>query len=219
MSVRHTFEQEIDLLQQELLRMGSMVESMLRDAMWAVTQRNTALAEKVIADDEAIDNYDLDIEARCMRLLALQQPMARDLRTIGSIFKITTDLERMADHAVDIAKHARALNLLPMFKPYEHLPKLYDVALEMLHTALEAFVRRDMVLVREMCARDDDVDRRYKFIIDEVIAIMESNPAVIKQGTHIISIARYIERIADHATNIGERTVYMETGVLEELNE
>jgi phosphate transport system protein len=216
--IRQNFEHELDLLRQDLLKMGSKVETSVRDAMKAVFDRDNDLADTVIASDDEIDALDLDIEQKCMKLLALQQPMARDLRTIGSIFKITTDLERIADHAVDIAKIARILNSMPPFKPYEHIPKLLDMVQGMLHRCIEAFVNRDLDLVKEMCAKDDEVDAKYKFIFSEVMGIMESNPSIIKQGVYTISILRFLERIADHATNVGERTVYMETGVLEELN-
>jgi phosphate transport system protein len=208
----------LELLEMDLLKMATQTEIALRDAMEAFFKRDDRLADKVIDGDDVIDKYDLEIENKCMCLLALQQPMARDLRVIGSISKIITDLERIADHAVDIAKITKALNILPPFKTHSYMEKLLETVADMLHQSIKAFINRDIDMVKRMCAMDDEVDARYKSMYNEVIGMMEKDPAIIKQGVHMLSILRYLERVADHATNIGERTAYINTGELEEFN-
>ncbi|MDD2485632.1 MAG: phosphate signaling complex protein PhoU [bacterium] len=217
-SIRKTFDEQLSDMQQEIVCMGSMVEQMVHHAIKALSERDIELAERVIRMDDAVDDLDISIEGRCMRMLALQQPVARDLRTIGTSMKIITDLERMGDHAVDIAKLARTLAEQPLFKPIVDIPKMAAVAQKMLRESLQAFVNRDIDLVQKMVADDDAVDALYRRIYDEIVDYMEKDPGIIRQAIILLRVARFLERIADHATNIGERVIFMETGVLEELN-
>jgi len=217
-SIRKTFDEQLSDMQQEIVCMGSMVEQMVHRAIKALSERDVDLAERVIQMDDAVDDLDLSIEGRCMRMLALQQPVARDLRTIGTSMKIITDLERMGDHAVDIAKMARTMADQPLFKPLVDIPRMAAIVQKMLRESLHAFVNRDIKLVHKMVADDDAVDALYRSIYDEIADYMEKDPGIIRQGLILIMVARFLERIADHATNIGERVIFMETGVLEELN-
>ena len=216
--MRTAFEHELEQLEADMLQMGATVEKALSDSMDAIFSHDDALADAVIDGDDIVDQADFDVEKKCMRLLALQQPLARDLRLVGSTLKIVTDLERIGDNAVDIAKTAKRLNALPLMKPYQHLPKMIDLVKSMLHDMLEAFAAKDVDAARAIGARDAEVDSLYGFILNETYALMEANHLVIRQGIGIVAVVRYLERTADHVTNIGERIVYIQTGDWEDLN-
>lgn len=215
--VRQPFEDELSELKNEVLRMGSFVEGMLDDALDALLRQDVAKANEVIRADDVADGIDLGIEARCMRLLALQQPMARDLRLIGSAFKIDSDLERIGDHAVDIARAAKALAGQPYFKPLVDIPRLAALAKEMMHNSLLAFVRMDLALVQKVVQDDDEVDNLYHDLIAELVDYMKRDPATVEQATQLLLVARLLERVADHAVNVAERVQYVETGRLKQI--
>lgn len=215
---RHIFDEEIRRLRTDLLRMGTLAREAVDKSIKALVNRDSSLAEEVIVGDDIIDKMDLDIEMKCMELIARQQPMARDLRVIGTILKTITDLERIADHAVDIAKIVKILADQPPLKPFIDIPKMCEISLSMLDDALKAFVNEDTELARKMCERDDLVDALYDQVFRELLTYMMEDPKAVVRALYLIFIARFLERVADHATNVGERVVYMITGVLKELN-
>ncbi|HEV2472416.1 MAG TPA: phosphate signaling complex protein PhoU [Chthonomonadales bacterium] len=216
---RVEFAEELQTLRERLLEMGADADAMLDKAMRALTTRNVALAEQVIEQDDVLDRLDLDIEAECMRLIALQQPMARDLRLIGTCLKATTDLERIGDHAVDIAKVARKLAQGIFYKPLVDLPVMAAKVRTMLKQALTSFVDHNLELVKTVVKEDDEVDTLFHNVRDELHSNMKRDPALVVQGTYLLFVAHYLERIADHIVNIAERVHYVETGNLAQLAE
>ncbi len=219
MGTRTGFEQTLRNLQQDILRMGSLVEEAIAHAVEALARQDAALAQRVIDGDALIDELELEIEDRCMKLIATQQPMAKDLRRIGAGYKIIADLERMADHAVDIAKIARRIADQPLIKPLIDIPRMAQLAQKMVMEALDAYVREDVDLAQRMARDDDQVDSLYNQIFRELLVYMMEDPRTITQATHLLFVSRYLERIADHATNIGEDVVYLVTGVRKDLND
>ncbi|MFO8081473.1 MAG: phosphate signaling complex protein PhoU [Armatimonadota bacterium] len=215
--MRESFEEQIEQVQVDVTRLASFVVEMLSDAMRALVEQDEALADKVIMDDDVADELDLHIEQQCMRLLALQQPMAKDLRIIGTALKAITDLERVGDYAVDIAKSAQTLSDEPYFKSLIDIPRMGDLTISMVRTAAQAFVKQDLDLVREVIESDDQVDDLWYNLLDELVEYMRQDPDLILQATHLLLVARYLERIADHVVNVAERVSYMVTGQLEDL--
>lgn len=215
---RKAFDQDLASLQDDLRDMGIVVEKMLDKAIEALETQNVKLANEVEDLDDIVDRYNVDIETKALRLLALQQPMARDLRTIAAAMKIITDVERAGDYAVDISKVAIQLSDHPLFKQLEDIPKMAQWVREMLRETIKAFVTRDLQLVQHMVALDDKVDHLYHSLYDELLGYIHATPDVADQAVGLLLIARYLERIADHITNIGERIYYMETGELKELH-
>ncbi len=214
---RSQFRGELHGLRDRLLEMGSEADSSIARAMQALTDQSVPLAEEVIAGDDRIDDLDLLIEMECMRLIALQQPMARDLRLIGTALKAITDLERIADHAVDIAKVARKLARDTFYKPLVDLPRMAEIVRQMLHDAMTAFVNHDLNLVDQVIASDDQVDTLFHNVRDELHAVMRKDPALVVQASYLLFVAHYLERMADHTVNIAERVHYIETGELAQL--
>jgi phosphate transport system protein len=214
---RTQFEQELELLRSQLLEMGSAADRMVELAMLALTTQDVSTAEAVILSDDRIDELDLQIEAASMKLIALQQPMARDLRLVGTALKVITDLERIGDHAVDIAKIARKLAGEAFPKPLVDLPRMATAVRKMLRDALEAFVRHDLSLVNRVVEADDEVDTLFHQIRDELLTTMQREPGIVYRATYLLFVAHYLERIADHAVNIAERVHYVETGELAQL--
>jgi phosphate transport system protein len=198
--------------------MGSLVEKAIAEAVRSLAERDLELAEKVVTGDDLIDGMELDIENRCLRLLALQQPMASDLRVIGTALKIVTDLERMADHASDIAKVTIRLQGQPLIKPLVDIPRMATIAREMTRQSLDAFVQRDVNMALAMIESDHEVDHLYSQIFRELLTYMMEDPRTIQQATYLLFVGMYLERIADHATNLGEWIIYMVTGEKKELN-
>jgi phosphate transport system protein len=217
-AVRESFHDQLHQLQQRIVHMGHMVSEMIDQATISLARKDSELARRVIAADDEIDRLLIDIQVKSMQLLALQQPMARDLRRIGTGIKVVTDLERMADHATDIAEVTLRLEGEPLIKPLVDIPRMAALAQEMTRQALTAYVNQDEKLARSMIEMDHQVDAIYRLIFDELLGFMERDPAVVKQATYLLHVAAYLERVADHATNLGEWTIYMLTGRLEELN-
>jgi phosphate transport system protein len=216
-TTRKTFDAQLRDLEQQLLKMGSFVEGMLDTAMQALIHQDLTLADDVIRRDDIADAMDLEIETSCMRLLALQQPMSKDLRTIGTALKIITDLERIGDYSVDIARAAKELADEEYFKPLVDLPKMAELTKKMMMDALQAFVDRSVDQAMKVEHDDDAVDQLYRAVLAELMEFMRTDPKLIKQAVHFILISRYLERIADHVTNVAERIVYMETGELKQI--
>lgn len=217
-TVRMAFADEIKEMEQDVIKMGSVVEQMLHKSIEALTSRDVALADEAIAMDDIVDNYNISIEEHCLRLLALQQPMARDLRHIAATMKIITDIERMGDYVVDIAKTAKELSARPLFKPLVNIPKMTDIVKKMLREVLEAFINHDLDLIQQMIEDDDKVDQIDKNLQHDLTELMKKDQSIVNQAIQLILISRYLERFADHVTNVGERVYYMETGEMKEMH-
>jgi phosphate transport system protein len=205
---RH-FHEELDGLKQTLLAMGALVEDQIRRVMRALVERDEALARDVIERDREVNVYDVEIDEKCVELLALYQPTAGDLRFITTAMKIVTDLERIGDQAVNIAQRALELNEEPQLKPYIDLPRMADKAQRMVKDALDSFVSRDTALAREVCGRDNEVDALKEQIFRELLTYMMADPKTIARAIRLILVSRFFERVADHATNIAEMVIYM----------
>jgi phosphate transport system protein len=218
MHTRETFDRDLTQLQDDLLRMGALVDEALRRSMEALRERSVDLAEAIIQDDNRIDALHLDLEDRCLRLMATQQPMAKDLRTIAAVWTMTIDLERMGDHAEDIARATKRLAEQPLLKPLIDIPRMAEIVRGMLRDGLDAFVRRDTALAQRMAQKDDEVDHLYSQVFRELLTYMIEDPRNIQRATHLLMVAQALERMGDHATNIAERVIYMVTGTLKELN-
>ncbi len=213
LNTRQSFHDELTALEQELLYMGTQTATMLAQAVEAVQTGDMALAEAVLSQDDAVDEMDRRIEAKCIRLLALQQPLARDLRQIESALKVITDLERIGDHAVDIAKIARKLTQEFYLKsPLLDIGPLAGMARTMVLQSLEALVRHDVALAVQVSDDDDAADAAFKALREELLTLTQREPAHIFPASYLLLAVVYLERIADHATNIAERVYYIETG-------
>lgn len=216
---RSGFQKALEQLQREILKMGSLVEENIADAVNSLARQDLDLVQKVFDREEIIDRMELDIEETCMRLIATQQPMAKDLRKIGSAFKIITDLERMGDYSVDIAKVTKRIGAEPLIKPLIDLPRMAVLAQKMVKDALDAYVGEEQLLAVSVGDADDEVDKLHKQVINELLLLMMENPRTISQATYLLFVNRALERIADHATNIAERVIYLISGNRVELNE
>ncbi len=216
---RIQFEKRMEKLQKQLLQMGELVENSIAKAVQALKEQQVSLAEEVIGEDDEIDRLEMEIEEGCLTLIATQQPMAKDLRKVATLFKMIVDLERMADYATDIAKLVRRIGDEPLIKPLVDIPRMASLTQQMVKESLDAYIQEDVDLAVEMAAKDDEVDKLHKQIFRELFTIMLENPRVITQATHLLFVSRYLERIADHATNIGEEVVFLVTGEKKDLNE
>ncbi len=205
---RH-FHEELEALKQTLLAMGGLVEDQIRRVMRALIERDDALAQEVIERDQQVNAYDVEVDETCVSLLALHQPAAGDLRFITTAMKIVTDLERMGDQAVNIAQRVLELNREPQLKPYIDLPRMASNAQRMLKESLDAFVARDTELARKVCAEDAEVDALKEQIFRELLTFMMEDARTIPRAIRLILISRFLERVADHATNIAEMVIYM----------
>jgi len=215
---RTLFERHLAEVQGEMLVMADMVEKAIQRSVQALKGRDVELARQVIADDLKINLKRYDIEERCLELIATQQPLAGDLRTIIAVLHMIVDLERMGDHAEGIAKIAVMLADEPPLKPYVDIPRMADVSCHMLRESMEAFKRRDADGARAIMNEDDEVDALYDQVYRELLTYMLGDPRTIEQATRIIWVAHNLERIGDRVTNICERVVYLVTGKVEELN-
>jgi len=205
---RH-FHEELETLKQTLLAMGGLVEDQIRRVVRALVERDSDLAQEVIERDREVNTYDVEVDEKCVELLALNQPTAGDLRFITTAMKIVTDLERIGDQAVNIAQRAIELNQEPQLKPYIDLPRMADKAQRMVKESLDAFVARDTELARRVCGADDSVDAFKEQIFRELLTFMMEDPKTIPRAIRLILISRFLERVADHATNIAEMVIYM----------
>jgi phosphate transport system protein len=192
--------------------MGALVSDAIRDAVNSLAMQDTELAQKVIAGDDEIDKTEQNIEDKCILLIARQQPLAKDLRVIGTGLKISTDLERIGDHAFDIANVTLKLANQPLIKPLVDIPRMAKVTQEMLANALQAYIDMDINLAEKICQADDEIDNLYQQVFRELLTFMIEDTKTISQATQLIFVARYLERIGDHCTNIAEWTIYLGTG-------
>ena len=216
---RDAFHLQLESLNRELHSMGVLVQQAISDAVTALVTRNVPAAQTVVERDQDVNRMYARIERGCLELLALQQPMAGDLRRIAATLKVITDLERMADHAVDIAKVVVRLGGQPLVKPLVDIPAMATLTQEMVAEALAAFVRRDKAQALAMIERDGEVDRLHKKVITDLQALMEQEPATVAQSIQLLFVSSALERIGDHATNLGEWLIYLETGEKKELNQ
>jgi phosphate transport system protein len=203
------FDEELNALKEKVLKLCCMVEVAIRDSVHSLVERNSELAKEVIKRDHLINALDVKIDEECVKLIALRQPMARDLRFITTAMKITTDLERMGDLAVNIAERAIELNEEPQLKPYVNIPKIAEITQEMVRDSLDAFVRGCSTLPYEVIKRDDEVDELTVKNFNELVGFMIRDPKIIPIAIKRTYVAKYLERIADHATNIAEMVIYM----------
>lgn len=206
------YEEELKKLREEILYMGGMVEDQILKSIKSLVERDSKLAELIIERDHEVNRLDVDIDDICVRLLALHQPAGRDLRFITTGLKITTDLERIGDMAVNICERALELNQEPQLKPYIDIPRMARVAQRMIRESLDAFVREDTELALKVCKDDGEVDQLNSQIFREVVTFMIDDPHTINRAIKISSISKYLERIADHATNIAEMVIFMVKG-------
>ena len=206
---RHHFEEELQALKRRLLNMGALVEERVHQAIQALMERRPEATDKIIAGDQDVNDLQIEIDDRCLKLLALQQPMATDLRLITAAMKINSDLERIGDQAVNIAENAARVLAHPPLKPLLDLPRMAEIAERMTRDSLDAFVRRDPDLARNILARDDEVDQLKDQVFRVLLTYMMADPATIERALGLILVSRNIERIADHATNIAEDVIFL----------
>ncbi len=203
------FQQELNSLKAELLKMAGLAEQAISNAIEALVKRNTALAQKTIAEDEKLNEMEILIDDQFIKLLALHQPMAGDLRFITSAMRINTELERIGDQAVNIAERVISLNQEPQLKPYIDIPRMAHITQSMVKDVLDAFVNGDAKLARSVCERDDKVDALNDQVFRELLTYMMADSKTITRAVHLIIVSRCLERIADHATNIAEGVIFM----------
>ena len=208
------FQKELEELKKNLLKMATLVEEAINNAVLSLVKRDSGLAQKAFEAEDKINTMDIAINTECLNLLALRQPMAADLRFVTSALKIITDLERMGDQAVNIAERAISLNREPRIKLYVDIPRMAEIAQSMVKDVLDAFVNRDSKLARSVCERDDLVDGLNDQVVRELLTYMTSDPKTTKSAMHLMIVSRCLERIADHATNIAEDVIFIVDGLV-----
>jgi phosphate transport system protein len=214
---RESFAGHMKDLEKDVLGMGQMVITAVHKSVDALKGRNLEDAKKIVADDVHINKRRWEIEEKCINLIALQQPVATDLREIIAVLNIITDLERMGDYAEGIAKIVIMLGGEPLIKPLVDIPRMCEKAVSMLQRSLEAFTRRDAAVAKAICNEDDEVDLLYEQVYRELLTYMIEDPKTIRKATPLIWAAHNLERIADRVTNICERTVFLAGGTMQEV--
>lgn len=210
--MRNRFDKELQLLNNELIEMGALIETAINEAAKALLEQDKALAEKAINFDSEINEKEKDIESRCLRLLLQQQPVAADLRTISTALKMITDMERIGDQAQDISEITIRLCQETYVGSMEHIPQMAKATIKMVTSAVDAFVAKDLDLARDIIAYDDVVDDLFVKVKDDLIALIREDPKNGEQAIDLLMVAKYFERIGDHATNIAEWVVFSITG-------
>lgn len=203
------FQEELEQLKARLLVMGGLAENRLRTAIQGLVEGDAELLERVLAGDEPINQLHVEIDDRCVKLLALHQPMAADLRAIVSAVKINSDLERVGDLAVNTAEAAHRYQTHPPVKPLIDIPRMATIAQEMLHDALQSYIDRDVKLAAAVLDRDDELDALKRLVAKELMGYMQKDKATVAPSFELILISRHLERIGDHATNIAEDVIFM----------
>ncbi|MFA6809268.1 MAG: phosphate signaling complex protein PhoU [Eubacteriales bacterium] len=216
--MRQKFGVQLMDLKKKIVKMGDMVQSSIELALQSLDQRDLDLADKVIESDSDINNLETEIEQLCTHLVATQQPFASDLRTIVAGYKMISSLERMGDLAVDIAKVSKRIGPGSLIKPLIDLPKMKEIVVNMINFAIDAYINEDVEKARELSKMDNEVDHYYKKIFEELNEMMGRDAKMASQGVYLLLVARYMERIGDYCTNLGEEIIYMELGVREDLN-
>ena len=216
--VRADFDQQLSALQQEVEVLAGIVEKSINRAVDALKRRDLEESQRVIRDDDYIDQKRFEIEERCIDLIATQQPMARDLRVIIALLHIVVELERMGDYAEGIAKISIAMGDSPPLKPLIDIPRMAEKATEMLRNSIDCLLNRDLVKANQVCQADDEVDELYDQVYRELLLFMIQDPQTIQRATYLLWVSHDLERIADRATNIAERVIFLVTGKLTEIN-
>jgi phosphate transport system protein len=216
--IRNKYHQELDAMQADVARMATAAAEAVRDALDALRARDVERASRVVKGDDEIDAMHLDLEGRCMRLLALQQPMARDLRTIAAVFAITIDLERMADHGEGIGRAVKRLAAYPPIVPPPEIWEMGTLVQEMTRDAIEALLHQDVERARALAAKDDSVDGLRNQAFRRLLDVMIADPSTTARELEMLLVVQHLERTADHLTNVAERVIYLVTGELRELN-
>jgi len=216
--IRSVLERDLRTVQDDLLRLGSLIDAAISRALKALADRNADLARQIIADDEQVNALRFQIEEACFTLIATQQPAARDLRTVVAAMNIVSDLERMADHAAGIAEIVLRMGDEPLLKPLIDMPRMAAECREMLRQALDAYVKHDVDMARKVAGRDDVIDGLYKQIFRELLSFMIEDPRTTTRALYLLFASHNLERIGDHITNIAERVIFMASGEMKELN-
>ena len=214
---REDFDQQLNVLQQEVESLGGFVGKSIHRAVDALKRRDLVSSQEVVNDDDYIDRKRFEIEDLCVDLIATQQPMARDLRAIIALMHIVVELERMGDYAEGIAKISLAMGEAPPLKPLIDIPRMADKASTMLSDSIDSLLNRDMVKANHVCQADDEVDALYDQVYRELLLFMIEDPATIQRATYLLWVAHDLERIADRATNIAERVIFLVTGKMVEV--
>lgn len=215
---RSAFQRELEELYQQLLHMGGIVEQQIAEGVASLVEKNGALAQKVVDRDAEVDKLQYDIEDRCVSLIARQQPLAKDLRMIFTAIKLATDLERISDLAVNIAEVAKLLLKEKYVKPLIDIPRMTEIAQQMTKQALDAYVEGDEETARSLFPLEKEMDSLWDQVFRELLLIMMQDPKTVAQATYLLLVARHLERIGDHATNIGELVIYEVSGDRIRLN-
>jgi phosphate transport system protein len=217
MEIRTTFHRKLREIQDDILAMGSMVEKAILRSIDALKNRNIDLAKQIITEDAKVNEKRFEIEEKCIQLIATQQPMASDLRTIVSVLNVITELERIGDYATSIGRVVILIGDEPPLKPLIDLPRMAEKTANMLHRGLDAFINRDMAAAKQIAKEDDEIDSLYDQVFRELITFMAEDGRTITRATRLIWVAHNLERSADRVTNICERVVFMVTGKMEEI--
>ncbi len=217
-SLRATYDREFADVKNDIIKMGSLVDTAIADSMQSLQERNQIQAQQIIDHDETINALRFKVEEACLTLIATQQPAASDLRDVIAAMSIVVEMERMADHASGIAKTVIRMGDEPLLKPLIDLPRMAQLAREMLHDGLDSFITRDVQKARSVATRDDEMDLLNRAIFDELVEIMAENPDGVERATYLLWCSHNLERIGDRVTNIVERVVFMTTGDMEDLN-
>ena len=217
MSVRVTYELELEKLNQDLKEMAHMVENAIEQTFVAFEDQNHEKAEEIIKGDRTINDMERAVESRCLSLILRQQPVACDLRQVSTALKVVTDLERIGDHASDIAELILRIKVEHAYHIVKHLPTMAAAAQKMVHDAIEAFVAQDLEAAMEIIKRDDEVDTLFNQVKTDVIDLLKTSPNQADQGIDLLMVAKYLERIGDHAVNVCEWTQFSKTGALKNV--
>lgn len=215
--VRNSFDKELENLQNLMIKMATLVEESIENSIIALKEQDSELAQQIYENDDVIDDLENKIEKLCLNLIARQQPLAKDLRTISTSLKIITDLERIADQAADISELTIRMAKKKYFKAIVDIPIMANLAKEMVTKAIECYTKQDIDLAKDVCKSDDKVDNMFSKIVLELINAIKNSPETTEQATDLMFVVKYLERIGDHATNIAEWVVYNVTGSHEHL--
>ena len=207
--IQHEYDEELTQLHDRVREMTGKVETIIANAIKSLIEKDVGLAKRNMDADTEVDRYEIDIDRLCLVILATRQPVARDLRFIATAFKIVTDLERISDLAVGISSRAIELADLPQPKTYQDIPRMAELTQSMIHKAITAYLDEDTELAHEVCAMDDEVDELYRRVVRDLLPIMSTNREFVEPGFHVQTIAKLLERMGDHATNIAEQVVFM----------
>lgn len=212
MSARAHFDKELENLNIDMLRLGSLTQDAIDNAITALTTQNADLAKQIVEGDKEIDNLEKLVESRALRLLLQQQPVAGDLRTISTALKAITDMERIGDQAADIAEISLRFQGQPFIKDIDHITKMSDIAIDMVHQCISSYVDRNQARAQAVIDRDDEVDELFDVVKMELVRLLKTDDKNADQAIDLLMIAKYLERIADHATNIAEWVIFCITG-------